>query len=261
MNMRPLETNDYLIKSLLFFIFGRKRYNQIKLWKHILDCRLGIPFEMSSLFRYFITEDSQVLDIGANVGQYASRLHKLMYKGNGKIYCFEPESSNLKSLELMKRKLVLHNVTIIPKAVSNFSGSMYLSIPQFNNGLIVATRATLLNIDGITHQSQWVQVTSIDAFVSENKISRVDFIKCDTEGNEVKVLEGGRETIQTHLPILSFEMSYKNTQIDWLLAIGYELYYYEKKINKLKRVIGHQKGNLIFVHQLKMNQLKNIISK
>lgn len=259
--MRPLGTNNYLIKNFLFSLVGERRYNRIKLWKHILDCRLGLPFEISSLFRYFLSGDSIVLDVGANVGQFACRLHKVIGKGNGRIFSFEPESSNLQSLERMKRTLDLRNVTIVPKAVSNFSGDTVLHIPQFDHGLIVATRSTLLNIDGIKHRSQVVEATTIDAFVAGNKITRVDFIKCDTEGNEVNVLEGGRETIQKYLPILSFEMSHKNSQINWLKEIGYQLFFYDKKFKKLQPVNGEQRGNLIFVHQLKLSELAPIIYK
>jgi len=48
-----------------------------------------------------------------------------------------------------------------------------------------------------------VKVTTLDRFVETNKIPRVDFIKMDVEGHELKVLEGAHETIKTSKPSLA----------------------------------------------------------
>lgn len=257
--MRELETNNYLSKKVLFALFGEKLFSKIKLFKHILDYRLGLPFEISPLYKYFLSSDSIVFDIGANYGQNACRLNKIIGKGNGHVFCFEPVSCNYRSLEILKIRLMLRKVTIVQKAVSNISGKASIYIPMFDNGFVVATRSTLLNIEGIRHRTEPVMVTTIDKFVEENKIPRVDFIKCDTEGNELNVLEGGKNTIMKFLPVLSFEMSHKNPGMNWLVDIGYKLFYYDTTIHKLRIINGHQRGNLIFVHQQKMDDLSHII--
>jgi len=48
-----------------------------------------------------------------------------------------------------------------------------------------------------------VKVTTIDKFVEANKLPRVDFIKMDVEGHELKVLKGAHETIQAFKPSLA----------------------------------------------------------
>lgn len=45
-----------------------------------------------------------------------------------------------------------------------------------------------------------IPVVAIDNFCAAQKISRVDFIKMDVEGSEIKALNGARETICTHHP-------------------------------------------------------------
>lgn len=259
--MRNLETNNYLPKRVLFALVGEKWFSKIKLFKHILDYKLGLPFELSPLYKYFLTSDSVALDIGANFGQNSCRLNKAIGKGNGHVYCFEPVNSNYRSLETLKKRLKLQNVTIVQKAVSNIPGNASIYIPMFDNGFVIATRSTLLNIEGIRHRTEPVMVTTIDEFVEGNGIAKVDFIKCDTEGNELNVLEGGRNTIMKFLPVLSFEMSHKNPGMKWLVDFGYKLFYFDKAIQKLRIINGYQSGNLIFVHQQRMNDLSNIIQR
>lgn len=48
-----------------------------------------------------------------------------------------------------------------------------------------------------------IKTTSIDEFVSENNIEKVDFIKMDIEGAETRALIGGSETIKKHRPQLA----------------------------------------------------------
>ncbi len=43
---------------------------------------------------------------------------------------------------------------------------------------------------------------TIDGFVRQNGLERVDFIKMDTEGYEANILEGARDTIKRFRPII-----------------------------------------------------------
>lgn len=53
-----------------------------------------------------------------------------------------------------------------------------------------------------TGLSEKVRVTTIDNFVREFKLSRVDYIKSDIEGMERNLLRGARETLKTFAPKL-----------------------------------------------------------
>jgi FkbM family methyltransferase len=50
---------------------------------------------------------------------------------------------------------------------------------------------------------QSIEITTIDAFVEENDLKKVDFIKADIEGYECYMLEGGRETLKKFAPKLA----------------------------------------------------------
>lgn len=257
--MKNLETANYFRKRIIQFFFSEKWYNKIKLFKIIWDYKNGRSYEMSTLFEYMLTKDSVVLDIGANMGQYACRLNRITKNGKGQVYSFEPVTANFNALKEMKNILNMKNVSINQLGISNVIEDAVINIPMFNNGLIVGTRATLLNIDEIKHRTEMIRVTTIDKFVSENKIKKIDFIKCDTEGNEINVLEGGKKTITKNLPILSFEMSYDDLGFDWLLNLGYELFYHDEEINKLRKINDYQSENLILIHKNRLKSLSKII--
>ncbi|QNI83947.1 S-adenosyl-L-methionine-dependent methyltransferase [Synechococcus sp. PROS-7-1] len=51
------------------------------------------------------------------------------------------------------------------------------------------------------------QLSTLDNFSSQlSSDSRCDFVKCDVEGNELFVMQGGLEFINTHKPILFLEL-------------------------------------------------------
>ncbi|MDR2067508.1 MAG: FkbM family methyltransferase [Holosporaceae bacterium] len=50
---------------------------------------------------------------------------------------------------------------------------------------------------------QRVEITTVDDFVKENGLTRVDFIKADIEGYERHMLEGARETLKKFAPKLA----------------------------------------------------------
>lgn len=257
--MENLKTKNYISKKIVNFFFSENNYNSIKLFKIIWDYKIGRHYEMSPLLKKMLTPDSITLDIGANMGQYACRLHGITEKGSGHIHSFEPVKANYTALLKMKKILNLKNLSINQLGVSNVIDNAKIYVPVFNNGLVVGTRATLQNIGNVKHRTEVIKVTTIDTYVLEHNINKIDFIKCDTEGNEVNVLHGGKNTITKHLPLLSFEMSYNTSNLDWLLDLGYELFYYDDKMNMLRKINGYQSGNLIFIHKSQIISLNNLI--
>jgi len=58
-----------------------------------------------------------------------------------------------------------------------------------------------------------VKVTTIDKFVEANKLPRVDFIKMDVEGHELKILAGARKTIKTFKPSLALSAYHRGDDL------------------------------------------------
>ena len=72
--------------------------------------------------------------------------------------------------------------------------------------------------------------TTIDDFVRQREISRVDFIKMDIEGSEPAALEGAGETILKYRPKLAIAIYHSVSDFvgipNWILDlnIGYKIF-------------------------------------
>ena len=80
------------------------------------------------------------------------------------------------------------------------------------------------DINGNKNNLQQYKTISIDDFVKDNKIEKIDFIKMDIEGCELKALHGAINTLKKHKPKLAIAAYHK-----------YEDYYeIPKFLNELK---------------------------
>ncbi|MGB6787381.1 MAG: FkbM family methyltransferase [Candidatus Acidiferrales bacterium] len=75
-----------------------------------------------------------------------------------------------------------------------------------------------------------VETQTLDDFVSENSLKRVDFIKMDIEGSEPKALAGAERTIRSYRPQLAISLYHDPSHFalipNWLagLGLGYQFY-------------------------------------
>ncbi|MDI1353456.1 MAG: FkbM family methyltransferase [bacterium] len=142
-------------------------------------------FEISLLKKH-ISEGDIVLDIGANIGYYAGILARLVGE-KGQVHCFEPDLKNFSHLKDSVGSL--NNVLVNNKAVG--AKTELLSMYTSKN----------LNVDHRTYEPEEydekleIQALSIDDYVSELKIAKVDFIKIDIQGFEMQAIKGMERTL------------------------------------------------------------------
>ena len=169
-----------------------------------------------------------IFDIGANIGQTAFNMFQTqIHKGlNPVIYAFEPFPQTFGKFEtnlLMNKHLTrIHALNL---GLSNQQGTLYMSHQN-------STNSGAFRMTNDTENSTAVKVTSLDTFISEQQIPRVDFIKIDVEGYELQVLEGAMKAIRQFKPVLVFEYSVKNMEaqggniaeaLNSLLELGYSI--------------------------------------
>lgn len=131
-----------------------------------------------------------VLDIGANIGFY-SLLFSDLVGTNGKVYAFEPEKNNFnKLIQNTKRKTNIH---CINAAVADTSGILNLYSSEFG-----------LNVDFKVYKSgnnqivQTIRAYTIDDFIQEFNIQKLNWIKMDIQGYEYFALSGMTETLKKY---------------------------------------------------------------
>jgi FkbM family methyltransferase len=148
----------------------------------------------------FLKANSVVVDAGANIGAFS--VFAATLAPHGSVYAFEPAP---RAFELLKRNIVLYqNIHCYNLGLGNtstrhklyvHSQDTFSSTYEDSGRLeIVQRKGSLIDIDS--------QVITIDEFVSREHINKLDLIKIDTEGYEAKVIEGARNTITKHRPII-----------------------------------------------------------
>jgi hypothetical protein len=82
------------------------------------------------------------------------------------------------------------------------------------------------------HLDVLVKTDTLDHFVEENGIGRLDFVKADVEGAELRVLEGAKETIERFKPAFLLEIEERHVErfgyhakdvADFLTERGYRM--------------------------------------
>lgn len=139
-----------------------------------------------------LSDNDVVLDLGANFGMFSAYAAS---KGC-EVYSFEP-LKNAVERYLEELQKTYPNIHVVNKAVSNKVGNALLSVDDTNYG---GSSIIDVNRDG---KNSVVSTTTIDQFVSDNNINRLDFIKADIEGAECDMLEGARYTLRYFHPDLS----------------------------------------------------------
>ena len=181
-----------------------------------LDLNEGIDSEIyytgcykastSTIINKLCKKDFTILDIGANIGAYTFRFAKLAGP-KGKVIAFEPMSWAFTKL---KRNMELNNfgnVFLERLALSNRSKdnqevNFACSWPITDGGgskhpLIL--RSTLMR--DVTN------VITLDDYVAKKGIGKIDLIKLDVDGYELRVLRGAVETLKVHTPIILMELA------------------------------------------------------
>ena len=141
----------------------------------------------SEIVKKYVHEGDIVIDIGAHVGYYTLLMAQLVGE-NGKVYSFEPDPVNF---QLLKKSVEINgfeNVVLIQKAVSNITDKVKLFLGDNNSAINRIYDATL----GDAKESIDVESVTIDEYFKEND-ELVNFIKIDSEGSEVKIINGMKQ--------------------------------------------------------------------
>jgi FkbM family methyltransferase len=139
-----------------------------------------------------------IIDIGAHIGLF-SVISSQVAGEKGKVYAFEPAPS---TYGLLQKTVSINNketlIETFQKAVGKESGKItfFISDDQADNSNSLVQYKEDRSLHGID-----VAVTSIDNFVQEKNISRLDFIKIDVEGAEYDTLQGAVYTLKNLRPV------------------------------------------------------------
>jgi len=145
-------------------------------------------------FNVIVEEKDIVIDAGAWIGDFSAyAAHK-----KALVYAFEPFKP---TCDILKRTANL-NKTIIPVEYG-LSDAVFTSYLQINSPAghdnSIISKEEIKDGDNVEE----IRLTTIDDFVRENNLEKVDFIKADIEGYERNMLLGAKETLKKFAPKLA----------------------------------------------------------
>lgn len=155
---------------------------------------------------YSIPDDSIVIDVGANFGIMSLRFAE-RWK-NAVVYAFEPTSY---AKEKFNRNMSLNpelakRIHLMPSFVGSKTAS-HTDQKAFASWKVDGTGDKLHPVHlGSAKATDGAGVMSLDDFVAQNNLTRVDFIKIDTDGYEYDVFAGAKEMVRKFKPVIIFEV-------------------------------------------------------
>jgi FkbM family methyltransferase len=177
----------------------------------MLDLHLGSDFERDErecVFSYLEGCHGAVfIDVGGNCGLYSLNLLKRF--DDAQAHCFEPVPNSYRTIEVNAQHNGLsERLTLVPKALGDKPSTVRMTASYSAMDHIVVGNGdqelSPLLID--------VEMVTLDGYVREHGVSRVDFLKCDVEGAELLVLKGAQNLLKEFSPPILIEIEARHTQ-------------------------------------------------
>ncbi len=183
----------------------------------------GEEYFIKSVLKKLVAPKPTFVDVGANLGTYSTMLCKAFPTAT--IYAFEPNPFAYNRLEKLfnnERSIKLFN-----KALGNNEGQNNLYIEKDNtlSQLASLNKNVYIELHKNTNiKAVSVNTTTIDIFMKTNHVDAIDFIKIDTEGNELEVLKGAKYALTNgKIKIIQFEFNEMNIISRIFLKDFYEI--------------------------------------
>jgi len=182
--------------------------------------------ETARIELYKLMREGQVfVDVGANMGDVT--LHAASFLGqDGQVIALEPDPLNFIRLKTNLSLNTFKNIQAFNLGAGSKEGTeLIYTVSEGNLGM----NRILSQVDP-SMEGREISLTTMDQLLDEIGPTKVDLIKIDTEGFEMKVLEGARKTIERFSPIFFIEIDDNNLKlqnsgakqlVDFLAGFGY----------------------------------------
>ena len=146
-----------------------------------------------------VKEGNYVIEVGANVGIQTLHLAKKV-GANGRIFAFEPTQFALTKLN--------ENCQLNPDLSSRISILKNL-VTNGQHSAPIKTIRSSWQTGKIKNDDEFINADiaiSIDEFVAEKKLIKLDLLKIDVDGYDFKVLQGATKAILKFKPLIYIEL-------------------------------------------------------
>lgn len=154
----------------------------------------------------FLDDTGVFIDIGANTGKWAIKAAK-RFGDTGVVIAIEPFPDILATMYRSVQANRFSNVRLRNVTIGDRTGEGTLWMNNARPQMF-----SLEKSDEGASRFSTLTVTLDDLFGWE-RLERLDYLKIDAEGSEEKVLNGGRQTISKHRPIIQIEATLNDIPI------------------------------------------------
>ena len=187
-------------------------YNS-KIAREFLLCSPAVPNHVwepqtTKLLLHFSSKAQNVIIAGAYFGDQAIPVANNI-QGSGICHTFEPNKNNSDLIFENAKLNNLDNILINNLALWNKSGEKLIFEGE---DALASTVEAGLSSANVLH------TITIDDYVTQNKVGKVNLLMIDVEGSETKVLQGAVEMLKKNKPVVVFETH--SLYDDWSNGLG-----------------------------------------
>lgn len=153
----------------------------------------------SAMMENLVSDGDCFFDIGANIGWYSINIATA--RRAARVHAFEPIPKTFSQLQTNVALNAVPNVVIHNFGFYKEAGELdFYYYPEGSGNASSANVSDRTDVEVVK-----CQVRTLDEYIADTG-ARVDFIKCDVEGAELLVFEGGSKTIAEDRPIVFSEV-------------------------------------------------------
>lgn len=159
---------------------------------------------LTKLAKCFGHDQLVLMDVGANRGAFTMSLRAAFAQQAFTLHTFEPAADSFRLLtELIPAQASVH---LHQLALSNQSGEAPLYADKAASSLASLYPRDLNHLSIDFSQQEKVKTATLTSFCQEHTISYIHFLKLDTEGHELSILQGGKSLISADaIEVIQFE--------------------------------------------------------
>ena len=138
---------------------------------------------------YLKDEEIIVFDIGSNVGNYIKLVTKTLKKKVIEIHSFEPIKILIDNQTAKNATLIKNNILVSDK----FGEELFFERKISSQSSTFKKENNSLNQVLKTYN---VQTVALDDYIAKYGVEKIDILKIDTEGNELKIIKSLENTLK-----------------------------------------------------------------
>lgn len=260
------------LKKYIIYFIGTYFRSKGQIWlesaRTIYRIHKGLIGEKElDLLTHIISPGDVCLDVGANYGEWSYYMSKCT-GSTGKVFAIEPVPQTTLILKRTLKKFSLLNVEMHQLVFGDSNRNMIMCVPREKYGFYNLPGAFVTIDEKDTGSNVKVQMVSLDSFVNEHNIEKMDFVKCDIEGAEMLFFKGAVGVLSKNKPVIICEITEKfaarfdyttKTVFELLDRLGYDSFrYFDKTLISVNDVVPSE-NNYVFLHRyntVKSNLLK-----